>query len=138
MNGYKVDWDKLKTVSLLLFLSSFIGYLEWGTDHAQFIFQIQLEFPKKFIENPGVIFHPFIFLPIIGQNLLALSILSNRHHTKLIVLGILCLIPLYILILIAGLLHSNLLMMASSLPFILLTIYRMKFLFQLKYNSKQI
>jgi hypothetical protein len=105
---------------LCIFLSFLIGYLEWGGGNSGFIFQLEYDaFTKDF--HQGAFLHPFILLPLIGQVLLLVSLFVQNR--KLIIAGIIFLSVLMLMILLVGVLSLNLKIIASTLPFLTLSVF---------------
>lgn len=115
-----------KLLLLLLFISSFTGYLEWGNGQYGFIWQEELVILQKGMNDPAAVFHPFILLPLFGQVLLLISLLRTRPERWLLFSGIAALAVLFLFLLLVGLLSSNVYITAFSLPFILLSLFAIR------------
>lgn len=112
---------KIIRLKILLLISTFIGYLEWGTDKSSFIIQSEWEVLKKIPEDPLSALHPFILLPIAGQLLLVFDILKKNQGKKLSVVAIAFMSLLYLMILFIGLLDMNFKKILSALPFFIIS-----------------
>lgn len=87
-----------------------------------FVFQGEYEI---FFKKEGfwqTITHPIILAGLIGQLLLLWCAIRKAPNKKLNWLGIIILSPVVLLILLAGALSLNLKMVASALPFVVLTV----------------
>ncbi len=112
---------KNRQLKILLLISTFIGYLEWGTDQSSFIVQSEWEVLKKVPEDPLSLLHPFILLPVAGQLLLLFDIIKKNKGKKLSVIAIVLMSLLYLMILFIGLLDMNFKKILSALPFFILS-----------------
>lgn len=112
---------KNSQLKILLLISTFIGYLEWGTDQSSFIVQSEWEVLKKVPEDPLSLLHPFILLPVAGQLLLLFDIIKKNKGKKLSVIAIVLMSLLYLMILFIGLLDMNFKKILSALPFFILS-----------------
>ncbi len=112
---------KNSQLKILLLISTFIGYLEWGTDQSSFIVQSEWEVLKKLPEDPLSLLHPFILLPVAGQLLLLFDIIKKNKGKKLSVIAIVLMSLLYLMILFIGLLDMNFKKILSALPFFILS-----------------
>jgi len=112
---------KNSQLKILLLISTFIGYLEWGTDQSSFIVQSEWEVLKKVPEDPLSLLHPFILLPVAGQLLLLFDIIKKNKGKKLSVIAIVLMSLLYLMILFIGLLDMNFKKIFSALPFFILS-----------------
>ena len=116
---------KLNIILLLLFLTSFFGYLEWG-ERQEFIFQMEFDVLKKIFTNPASVVHPFIVLPLLGQIILLIALLRKQTNKYLILLGIFGIFLLYAMIFIVGILSMKFKIMFSVLPFFILALIWLK------------
>lgn len=114
--------QKKRVLLFLLFLSTFLGYLEWGDDQSSFLIQTELEIFSKGIENPISVLHPFTLIPFIGQILLLISLFQKAPKKWLVIAAIIGLGLLFGLILFIGIIGPNLKILFSSLPFWLFSI----------------
>lgn len=114
---------KNRILLLLIFLSSFLGYMEWGMSNKMFLYQMEREVFQKLFTDPLSMVHPLILFPLIGQLILLVSIVFSIPKKWLIRLGIGGLAILFVLILLAGALSKNLKMILSTMPFLGLSLY---------------
>ncbi len=106
-----------KILNLLLLLSFQIGYLEWGTNQHQFIFEAQSEIICKAFENLMSVLHPFTVLPFLGESLLLLTLFQKNISRKLTLVGAISLGFLMLLLLLIGLMSLKLKIIVSVVPF---------------------
>jgi len=118
-----------KLLNSLLLLSSFFGYLEWPPDNHGFIFQLEAEILQLVKTNASSMAHPFIILPFIGQVLLLISLFQSSPNRWLTLTGMLCTGLLMILLFVIGLLSAHAVIIASALPYILISSFVVRFNF---------
>ena len=118
-----------KLLNSLLLLSSFFGYLEWPPDNHGFIFQLEAEILQLVKTNASSMAHPFIILPFIGQVLLLISLFQSSPNRWLTLTGMLCTGLLMILLFVIGLLSAHVGIIASTLPYILISFFVVRFNF---------
>lgn len=114
---------RLRFITSLLFIFSFLGYLEWGQDQSNFIYQAEWDIMIKAFNRPLSVLHPFILLPFTGQVLLFISVVMSRPHRKWLIAGIVLISILYVIILLIGLMELNFKMILSVFPFFGLSAY---------------
>jgi hypothetical protein len=110
-------WHALSSWLLLTVLASMLGYLQWGENQHQFLFQTEAELFRKGWGNPGSVVHPFILLPLLGQLLLLVNAFVARPRKGLIYLGITLIGLLYALLIFIALLSSSWLVKAAVCPY---------------------
>lgn len=121
---------RLKLLNLGLLLSSFFGYVEWGGGNSMFLFQGEMEVVRKLITEPISAAHPFTLIPLAGQLALLITLLQKVASRWLTIAGIAGLGLLLLFIFLIGILGSNLKMVLSVIPFILLAIFTVRELFR--------
>lgn len=109
---------KQRQFSLLLILLSLIGYLEWGGDNHNFLFEAEWEILQKMMSDPTSVLHPFITIPLIGQILLFVTIFQSKPTGIIQLIGVGLIGMLFLFMLFIGILSTNLKIIASTLPFI--------------------
>lgn len=109
---------KAKLLNLGLILSSFIGYLEWGTDQSGFLIETEWMILSGLFTDPMSVLHPFTVIPLLGQILLLITLFQKTPDRKLTYAGLACLSLLLLFIPLIGVLAMNLKIIASSVPFI--------------------
>lgn len=117
-----MDHQKKRVLILLLFLSTFFGYLEWGVDQSSFLFDTEIDIFSKGIKDPLSVVHPFTLIPFIGQILLLISLFQKGPKKWLVIAAIIGLGLLFGLILFIGIIGPNWKILVSSLPFWLFSI----------------
>ncbi|MBN8565751.1 MAG: hypothetical protein J0M25_03305 [Flavobacteriales bacterium] len=117
-----------KQLNILLFISSFFGYLEWGKNNHSFLFEVEWDVIAKLFSNPLALVHPFILLPLLGQMLIFITFFQSIPSKKLTYIGIACMSILFGMITIVGLLSLKWTILLSTLPFwiIVVMIFRFK------------
>jgi uncharacterized membrane protein len=126
---------KLTAIGLLV---SFLGcILEWPPNNSYFVFQLeyQLFFVKKDVLKSVV--HPVILAGIFGHISLLYLAFSKKPKQWIAFTGPVLLGVLVVLFLLSGVLSKNIKMIASTLPFMLISGYYYYLLYQTK-NSKSI
>lgn len=108
---------KPKILNLLLLLSFQIGYLEWGTNQHQFIFEAQFEIVSKAFENLMSVLHPFTVLPFLGECLLIFTFFQKKISRRLTITGAFLLGFLMTILLLIGLASLKIKIILSVLPF---------------------
>ena len=109
---------KTKLLNLGLILSSFIGYLEWGTDQSNMLILMEWELIKLFVTDPLSALHPFTIIPMLGQILLLITLFQKTPDRLLSYLGLGFLSLLLLMVLLVGFLAMNFMIIASALPFV--------------------
>ncbi len=109
----------MKRISnICLFIAFLFGYLEWGKDHAVFIFQGEAEIFAKAKKDVTSVLHPFILLPFLGQLIILYTVFQPKISRLLSLTGLACLSLLILLLFIIGLITLNFKIAGSTLPFL--------------------
>ncbi len=111
-----------KLFNLLLLLSSFFGYLEWS-DQSTFIFQLEYDLFFKIETNPATFTHPLILLPFLGQLLLLITLFQKTPNRVLTIVGLSCISLIMLMLVLVGILSTNMQIIMGSLPFISIAIF---------------
>jgi cobalamin biosynthesis protein CobD/CbiB len=114
---------KYRILNLALVVTSLIGYLEWGADNRSFLFEAERIAIEQLFSNPESIVHPFVLIPLFGQLLLLSSAFLKRPNRFLTYAGIACLGLLLGLMFFIGVIELNIKILASTLPFLVLSTY---------------
>jgi hypothetical protein len=122
----------IKLFNFLLLLSSFFGYLEWPPDNHGFVFQLEAEILRIAKTNASSVAHPFILLPFLGQVLLLISLFQSPPKRWLTLTGLLCTGLLMLLLFVIGLLTAHAGIVASTLPYLLISFFVVRINFQKK------
>jgi hypothetical protein len=107
----------IKKIILGLFVSSLIGYLEWGNQR-QFIAEIEFNLLLKITQTVEAFIHPLVLLPLLGQSVLLISFLLPKPKIWLVIIASTGIALLFLMLLLIGLLNSNLKITCCSLPFL--------------------
>ncbi len=126
---------KLKVLIILAILSSLFGYLEWGGENYSFLYQIEFDILGKLFSDPASVIHPFIIIPLIGQVLLLISLFQKEPNSILVYSGLGCLTLLLGFMLFIGALGTNLKIILSTLPFLVLSVLIVLEIRKRKHNS---
>lgn len=118
---------KAKFLNAGLFISSLFAYLEWGKAQSGFLFSIEIELFLKLFKDPLSVLHPFTILPLIGQLLLLITIFQKKVDRLKTWIGLACLSVLLLLILFIGIISLNYKIIFSSLPFVIIGIFTLKY-----------
>ncbi|WP_421869395.1 hypothetical protein [Marinoscillum sp.] len=117
---------KIKLLTLLTLLSSLVGYLEWGADQGGLLIQLEMEILVKLANDPLSAAHPMTLLPLFGQVLLLITLVSSRPRKFLVYSGIGSIGILMLFIFIIGIIGPHWLILGSSLPFLLISTLTVK------------
>lgn len=118
---------KAKLLNVGLILSSLIGYLEWGSDQSMLLIEGEIDVISKLLTDPLSVIHPLTLLPMIGQFVLIITLFQKRVSSRLTYWGIAFIGVLIVLMFIIGWMGINYKILASTLPFILIALYTVKF-----------
>lgn len=124
---------KVRIAGLLLLLTSLIGYLEWGNGQTAFLFQVEYGLFFGGLNSAENFQHPFIFLPLLGQVLILITIFQQTPNRMLMIGGIACISVLMLMILIVGVLSLHATIAVSSCPFLILSVWVYR---NLKFNRR--
>ena len=113
---------KTKVLNLLLILSSFIGYLQWGTTNEMFLIQGEWEVIQKLISTPSEALHPFTVLPLLGQLLLLITLFQKQPNRALTIWGMAGIGILLIFISFIGMISLHYKTFLSTVPFIVVCV----------------
>lgn len=113
---------KLKTLNILLIVSSLIGYLEWGQNNSSFLFQAEYQVLKGIFTDITSVAHPLTLIPLLGQLLLIITAFQKTPSKALTVIGIVSIGILFLLMLFIGVTVFNIKIVLSTVPFFTLTI----------------
>lgn len=114
---------KSKLFSILLLITSLIGYLEWSGNNKILLYQAEIEVLQKLFTNPISILHPFTVLPILGQLCLIVTIFQSKPNKTLTFLGIGAIGILMVFMFLVGIMALNYKIIISTIPFILVAFF---------------
>jgi len=124
---------KIKFLIILVVVSSFFGFLEWGNKH-YFLIQIEIELILKATTDFKSVIHPLTVIPFLAQLLLIISLFQLKPNRLLVSISILGLLLLIGFIFLIGLIGLNWKISLSCLPFLITSIFVLVNLF--KKNEK--
>src|SRR5436190_6970022 len=111
-----------RIIAAALLLSSFFCYMEWGSK-SSFLLEVEYSIFKNVNVTSEPLAHPIIFIPLIGQLLLLVSIVRKRPGSSMIFLGAGMISILIMMILLSGLVGMNWKVTVSTLPFVAISIF---------------
>ena len=111
-----------KLLSVLLILTSLVGYLEWGGGKSSFLFQAEAELIAVALRNPGEAVHPFTLLPVLGQLMLLWTVFQKTPSRLLTYAGMAGLGLLLGLMFVIGVISTNVKILASTIPFLVVCV----------------
>lgn len=112
---------KYKILNLGLVVTSLVGHLEWGGGNRMFLFQAEADVFSRLFTDFGSVVHPLVLMPMIGQALLVFSLFQKSPNKALTLIGVLGIGSLLVVMLGIGVIVSDLKMVLSTLPFLLLS-----------------
>jgi len=108
-------------LNFLLIVTSLFGYLEWPKDMHMFLFQAEAEIVSKLIADPMSVLHPLTVLPMLGQIGLLITLFQKQPGKILTYCCIGAMGLLFLLLFAIGVMSVNLKIIASTLPFLVLS-----------------
>lgn len=126
MQNQYVPHMKYRLLSIGLLITSLFGYLEWGKEQRSFLFQVEYDLFFGAPQGADSFQHPFVFLPLLGQVLLLISIFQSTPNRLLVLSGMACISVLMLMIFIVGILSANVAIAGSSIPFLFLAVVVMR------------
>lgn len=114
---------KTKIFVVLLILTSFLGYLEWGKSQQLFLLEAEIQIIIKLFSSPSSILHPFILFPFGGQMLLCVTLLQHQPSKLLIYIGMWMLASLLLFMLVIGVISFRLPILLSTIPFVCIVVF---------------
>ncbi len=118
---------KSKILNFLLILTSLIGFLEWGKDGKQFLFQVEAEIISKLFTDPISIIHPLTILPLAGQLILLITLFQKKPNKVLTFISIGGLGILLGLMFAIGLIDLNFKILFSTIPFLVIAFLTIRY-----------
>ena len=113
---------KGKVLNLILIVTSFVGYLEWGGGNHLFLIQAEIEVLSKLITDPGSVLHPLTLLPLAGQAVLVFTLFQSVPSRLLTFIGIAGIGLLMVVMLLAGAMGANVKVILSTAPFLVTSV----------------
>ncbi len=118
---------KSKLLNAGLILTSFVGYLEWGQGNSTFLIQEELDILVKLFTDPSSVIHPLILLPLAGQILLLITLFQKQPNRLMTFLGLGGIGLLLLLMFFIGIISSNVKILLSTVPFLLVAILLIRY-----------
>lgn len=118
---------KGKLLNFLLIVTSLFGYLEWGTNMHTFLFQAEGEILSKLTADPMSVLHPLTVLPMLGQIGLLVTLFQKQPERILTYCCIGSMGILFLLMFAIGVMSFNLKIIASTLPFLILSFLAIRY-----------
>lgn len=115
-----------KVINFCMIICSFIGYMEWGKGSSMFVIQGEIEIFAKLLSDPISVLHPFIVLPLFGQSILIFSLFQQQPRRLYSLIGFGCIAFLMVFLLFIGLISFNIKIIASIIPFIIVSVVFIK------------
>ncbi len=109
-------------LTILLILTSLIGYLEWGKDNHILLIEAEIEIITKFFNDPMSVMHPFVVLPFMGQLMLLFTVFQKKPNKILGFIGMGCIGLLLFFMFAIGIMNLNFKILLSTLPFLVTSI----------------
>lgn len=109
-------------INIGIIIAFSICYMQWGNNQSSYIFQTEYQLLFKEHSLLKNLTHPIILSGLVGQGILLYATFVKRINPKIYFLGIILLSVVVFMILLAGLLSKNIFQIASTLPFVLLSI----------------
>lgn len=116
-----------RLLNIGLLLSSFIGYLEWGHDGHEFIFQTEAAIFSKILRFDQSVLHPLVLLPFLGQLLLLINTFRKEPGRVLTFAGMACIASIMLFLLVIGIMAFNIAIFASTLPFFVCAFFTLRY-----------
>ncbi len=118
---------KSKILNFLLIITSLFGYLEWSGNSHMFLFQAEGEIILKLFTHPTSVIHPFTVLPMIGQIILLITLFQKKPNKTLTYIGMGGLGILLTFMFFIGVISLNSKILFSTIPFLIISIFTIKF-----------
>jgi len=123
-----------RLINIGLLVTSLFCYLEWA-DKSTFLFQAEYDLLFKSGSGVRSFAHPLILLPLCGQLLLLFALFRKQQNLRWTFIAMAMLSLLVLMIFLVGILSLNLKITASTLPFILISIYAIRYYKKTKKKS---
>lgn len=104
-----------------LLLSTLVPYLSWGLSEGSTIAEIEWDLIQSIWYDTSILMNPYISVPMIGQFLLFISLITNKFDRILLILGVTCISFLFVILLVFGAMTLNIYLLLSLVPYFVLT-----------------
>lgn len=118
-----------RTLHVLLALTPLICYLQWGGGHAATLAEIEWQILTTTKDSLQSLLHPFFLLPLLGQIALLVTAFTKKSPLIISIGGQVLLSLIVFMVALSGILTRNLLMLASAVPFIIVSVLFYRFVF---------
>lgn len=112
-------------MNILIILTSWMGYLEWGDSQSAFLIEIEWLLLSGQSASASDFAHPIIFLPLTGQVLVLIALLQKKPSRRLTTIGLVSIAILLLLVVVVGLISFNLRIFGSTTPFLAASIWHL-------------
>lgn len=107
-----------RLINIALLIAFLFVYLDWGHDGAEFVWQLEWSIFSG--QNISLLSSPISILAIIGQVLFIIAAVIRQNSRRVTTFAVILLSGIVIIVLIMGLLLSNIKMILSTTPFLIL------------------
>ncbi len=111
---------------LLTVVSFFLCYMEWGANQSSFLFEAAFQVFSQRNSASDNFSHPLILLPFLGLLVLVYQAFQPSPNRRWVYIGLVLPGILVLFILLAGLLSTNVKVIASTLPFLAFAIWAVR------------
>jgi hypothetical protein len=110
---------KPKLLNISLLLSAQFGYMEWGGNQRSWLFEAEAAIVVKAMHDIQFALHPLILIPFTGLIILVSTLFQKHPGFKPTLAGMICLATLLLFLFVIGCMALNIIMILSTIPFIL-------------------
>lgn len=112
---------RLANIGLLI--TSLFGYTEWGKGRSAFLYEMEYELLFRQTHLLESLTHPIVIASLSGQLILFYCVFKKDCSKTLNITGVVLLSLLMLLVLLVGILSSNIKIILSALPFLCFTLF---------------
>lgn len=109
---------KIRSLLVLLILTSLMGYLSWGKNQHSFLAEVEWKILGLAFSDPKSIMHPLVIMPLIGQLIFLAAIFLKNPNRPLIYSGIAFIGALFGTMFFIGIIALNIYIFISTIPFL--------------------
>lgn len=118
---------KGKVLNVIVIITSFAGYLEWGKDNSTFLLQAEIELLSRLVSQTESVLHPFTILPILGQLVLLYTVFQKRSSRMLTFIGVVGIGILLGFMFIIGIISMHYKTSLSTVPFLVAAVLTIRY-----------
>lgn len=107
-----------RLVNLLVVVTFFLGYMEWGTNNRAFVFNAAAALYNSLPNDLEGFLNPFVLIPLAGLIVLVITFFQAPPNRKLSLIGLACLGVFMVFLFFIGLTSLNIRIIVSTLPFL--------------------